>query len=330
MRHCSVARVASVVALLFAAGAATPRAAAEDGKGTVELKQAETAVEVTVDGKPFTTYRFAPAADDPQFVRPYFYPVLAPDGTELTSDQVRSTGDHPHHRSLYVAHGDVNGADHWSHMLKDKQPRQRHLGFDRAEGDTLVERLAWDGAGGGEPVLRETRTFRFFAFEDGARGVDLTVVLTPAGDAPVTLGDTKEAGLCSVRVAKGISDKPTITTAGGLGGDAAWGKAAAWCDLSGTIDGKPYGVAVLDHPANHGFPTRWHVRGYGLMTANPFGLSDFDKSPKGTGALKLEPGKPATFRYRVIFHAGDADAAKISEKSLAYLTEAKTAAQTPK
>lgn len=313
MRYSSVV---AVVAFLFAAhGAAT--VAGEKGKGEVELKQTETAVKVTIDGKPFTTYRFAGTKDDPKFVRPYFYPVLAADGAELTSDQATSGGDHPHHRSFYVAHGDVNGADHWSLMLGDKQPRQRHLGFDKVEGDTIVERLAWDGTDG-NPMLDETRTFRFFTFDDGSRGVDLTVALTPAGEEPVTLGDTKEAGLCSVRVSKPISDTSTITTAAGLSGDAAWGKAAAWCDLSGTIDGKPHGVAIFDHPANPRHPTRWHVRGYGLMTANPFGLSDFDKSPEGTGAMKLEPGTTKTFRYRAVFHAGDAKAAEISEKFDAY------------
>lgn len=305
------------VAAIFALLLTQPAPAAEPAGGQVAMKQTEAAVEVTIGGKPFTTYRFAAASDDDKFVRPYLYPVLAADGTELTSDQVRSGGDHPHHRSLYIAHGDVNGADHWSLMLGDKQPRQRHLGFDRVEGDTIIQRLAWEGTDG-KPVLNETRTLRFFELEDGARGVDLTVALAPAGDAAVTLGDTKEAGLCAVRVATPISDTATITTAAGLSGEAAWGKAAAWCDTSGTVDGKPFGVAILDHPANPGHPTRWHVRPYGLMTANPFGLSDFDKAPKGTGAMKLEPGTTTPFRYRVLFHTGDAKAAKVAEKFEAF------------
>src|SRR5688500_7456658 len=126
-----------VVAVLAALSAAFTAFAAEPAaKGGVALKQAETSIDVTIDGKAFTTYRFAPAADDPKFVRPYFFPVLAADGAKLTSDQASGGGDHPHHRSFYVAHGDVNGADHWSHMLGDKQPRQRHLGFDKVEGDT--------------------------------------------------------------------------------------------------------------------------------------------------------------------------------------------------
>src|SRR5688572_3534596 len=77
-----------VLATLSAAVACI--AAAPADKAAVALKQTETAVEVTVDGKPFTTYRFAPTPDDPKFVRPYFYPVQAADGTALTSDQATS------------------------------------------------------------------------------------------------------------------------------------------------------------------------------------------------------------------------------------------------
>ena len=47
---------------------------------------------------------------------PYLYPVLAPGGVPVTRgypmdprpDEER---DHPHHRSLWFAHGDVNDAD---------------------------------------------------------------------------------------------------------------------------------------------------------------------------------------------------------------------------
>jgi hypothetical protein len=50
------------------------------------------------------------------------------------------------------------------------------------------------------------------------------------------------------------------------------------------------------------------VRDYGLFAANPFGLHDFEKKSPGTGNLTVEPGKPITFRYRVLLHRGDAGA----------------------
>ena len=280
----------------------------------IKLTQHETFVDITLDGKPFTTYHFAPG-NDSQFARPYLFPVLATDGTLLTSDQVRTGGDHPHHRSFYVAHGEVNGANHWMILEAAKRPLQRHLAFASVKDDTIVEQLAWESADKSSILLKETRTLRFLTLDDNARAVDLTVALTPAGDVPVTLADTKEAGLCSIRVVKAISDSATLTNSEGKTGEAdTWGKAAAWCDISGKVENKPYGVASLDHPKNPRHPTRWHVRQYGLMSANPFGLHDFDKSPKGTGDMKLEPGKTATFRYRVVFHTGDAKAAALPAK----------------
>jgi hypothetical protein len=98
-----------------------------------------------------------------------------------------------------------------------------------------------------------------------------------------------------------------------------WGKAATWCDISGKIGEKTYGVTILDNPANPRHPTTWHCRRYGLMSANPFGLSNFDKSlPKKSGDFTIEKGKPITFRYRVVIHAGSANPADLDAKFKEY------------
>ena len=282
----------------------------------IKLTQEKDTISVEIGGKPFTTYYFADGKGL-SYTRPFFYPVLAPDSTEVTSDQANvKGGDHPHHRSLWVAHGDVNGADHWALNLKGAQiPKQRHIKFTKVEGDTIEEQLEWEGKTF-EPILRETRTFRFMQFKDGSRGIDFTLVFTPISE-PVTFGDTKEAGLCAVRMAKEISAHAVITNStGDTGEKKCWGKPAAWCDESGEINGKPYGITIIDHPANPRYPSTWHVREYGLMSANIFGLHDFDKTkPKGAGNFTIEKDKPVTFRYRVVVHGGDAKSAGLDEKA---------------
>jgi len=296
-----------------------------------KLTQEDNRVVVQIDGKPFTEYFYGPTSDHP-YVRPFMYPVLAADGVGVTSDQINvKGGDHPHHRSLWVAHGDVNGVDHWSlvkQLKGEKQPQQQHVKFEKVQGDTLVEDLQWQD-NDLKPMLDERRTVRFFAFPDQSRGIDITSEFTPVTGA-VKFGDTKEAGLCSVRMAGAISAHATITESTGAtaSGDAksskeekaVWGKAADWCDESGEIDGKPYGVAIFDNPANPRHPSTWHVRLYGLMAANIFGLHDFDKAnPKGAGDLTIDAGKTITFKYRVVVHAGDAASAKLEEKYKDYL-----------
>jgi hypothetical protein len=287
----------------------------------VKLEQKENHVAVSIDGKPFTDYYFAEEGGR-KYVRPFAYPVRAADGTEVTTDQSQvAKGDHPHHRSLWISQGDVNGVDHWG-FEQNPDARQRHVKFEKVAGDTLVEELEWTAGDGKGVLLKERRTLRFGATAEGSRFVDIESVYTPANGA-VTFGDTKEGGLAAIRVNKAISDTVTITTsegsgAGKKGEDALWGKAAKWCDLSGKIDGKDYGVAIFDHPSNPRYPTRWHVRAYGLMGANPFGLHDFDKAPKGTGNFRFT--EPVTFRYRIVIHEGTAAEAKLADKYEKYVS----------
>ncbi|HYG77519.1 MAG TPA: PmoA family protein [Planctomycetota bacterium] len=282
------------------------------GDAAVKLTKEEGKISVELNGKPFTTYYVSEAFGAP-YVRPFFYPVLAADGTPVTDDQIQTRGDHPHHRSLWVAHGEVNDADHWS-LKGDKMPKQRHVAFTKVEGDTIEQQLEWEGKDG-QPMLKETRTWRFSAYSDGTPAIDLTSVYDPVVDK-VTFRDTKEAGLISVRVVKPLAMTALVTNAaGGKGEKECWGKPAAWCDISGKVKGNVYGIAMFDHPSNPRHPSTWHVREYGLMGANIFGLSYFDKkNAKGAGDFTIEKGKPVTFKYRVVIHQGDATAAGLDAK----------------
>lgn len=278
----------------------------------VQLKQAENHVSVTIDGKPFTDYWFG-KRDDRPYARPFFFPVLSADGTPVTADHY-GMKEHPHHNSLWVGHGEVNGADHWA-LKGDKTPKQRHLKFEKVEGDTIVQHLDWEGTDF-QPILHERRTLKFVAFPDQSRGIEFMLEFTPVKD-PVNFMDTKEAGLVAVRVNDQIPEHKSILTnsTGAKGEKAMWGKPADWCDISGQINGKTYGVAAFDSPQNPLHPQRWHVREYGLMGANPFGLSYYDKGvAKHAGDFILPAGKTTTFHYLVVIHSGDAASAKLDEK----------------
>src|SRR5579864_413474 len=137
-------KVLTALVLLFCLPAISPAA---DHRGSVELREQANHVSISIDGKPFTDYWFG-RRDDRPYVRPFFYPVLAADGAAVTSDQYTvKGGDHPHHQSMWIAQGDVNGVDHWS--LAGRHPaRQEHLKFDKIAGDTIVEELDWQNTDG--------------------------------------------------------------------------------------------------------------------------------------------------------------------------------------
>ena len=83
--------------------------------------------------------------------------------------------------------------------------------------------------------------------------------------------------------------------------------------------GKVMGVAIFDHPFNLRHPTPWHVRNYGLMTANPFGQSYYQYSLLKDGSYTLHQGDTLTFRYRVYLHRGDTRTARVGQRYHDYI-----------
>ncbi len=287
------------------------------GKG-VEVRELDGKLEIRMMGKPFTVYHFG--AD---VVRPFFHPVLGPRGVEMTRSWPVVEGvkgedtDHVHHKSFWVAHGLVNGSDHWSEG--ESRGRQVHERFERLEGGCVyggfVERLRWE-TNDGTKLLEETRTVRVWNTPEALRLIDLAVEFK-ATEGDVLFGDTKEGGLCSLRVAeamKGARGGRIENAYGAVGEKECWGKRSPWVDYSGRLKGKHVGIAVLDHPLNPRHPTFWHVRDYGLFSANAFGLSYFKSSYKQQGDWTLPAGESAAFRYRVAFHQGDARKGRIADR----------------
>jgi hypothetical protein len=162
--------------------------------------------------------------------------------------------------------------------------------------------------------LVEHRTYNFYDSPEDVRLFDLAVrmVLT---DGDVRFGDTKEGGICSVRVATSMDGNKSghfVTGAGARGEADGWGKPAPWCDYVGPVGGRTVGIAIMDHPSNFRHPTPWHVRDYGLMTANPFGLATFTGDEANDGTHTWPAGESITWYYRILIHPGDTDQGNVA------------------
>ncbi len=292
-------------------------------------------VDITVGGKPFTSYIYPTTLK-----KPTLYPVRSASGTVLTrgwplEPRPGERVDHPHQVGLWFTHENVNGLDFWNNS--DAIPEARalamgtilHRAVRRAEsgpGEGVLEVTAeWVDAHGAA-LLREDTRFVFRASAD-MRAIDRVTTLTALGRA-VTFTDAKD-GLLGMRVARALEQPsttaevytdasghatavPVLDNAGvtghyrnseGLEGDAAWGTRGRWCTLSGVDEGAPVTIAILDHPTNVGFPTYWHARGYGLFAANPLGRKVFTNGKEQLN-LRLESGEAKTFRYRVLILSG--------------------------
>lgn len=278
---------------------------------------------VSVSGSPFTELNYGE-----QWVRPFFYPLVGPTGRGVTRNFPMEEAlptereDHVHHKSLYVAHGDVNGADVWSETEGHGCQVQDEV-LAAASGPVmglLKTANRWLGHEG-EELVSDVRDIRFYRVGEGLRLLDFALQLK-ADFGDVTFGDTKEGGLISVRVAgsmKGSSGGLIRNAYGGLTEKECWGKAAPWVDYSGELEGRTVGICVCDHPLNPRYPTRWHVRDYGLFTANPFGLSHYKAGFETNGGFLLSGGQSVTFRYRLLIHTGSAADAAVAERFIDYV-----------
>jgi len=321
VKLCVALAAVAAVSAITKVHAQTP-ATSKEG---VQITQLADRLRVEINGKLFAEFFFK---DVP---RPSCYPLIGPGEVAMTrnwpmKDVLNEDHDHPHHRSLWFAHGAVNGHDFWSEQK----------GFGKTLHDEFIEvksgkdfglikqRNKWVTAAG-DLVCTDERSLRFYNPGSAAeRILDFEITLQPAkGD--LTLGDTKE-GTMAVRLAetmrlKGKVGKGHIVNSAGVRDGDTWGKRAEWCDYYGPVEGKTVGIAIFDHPQNPRHPTWWHVRDYGLYAANPFGQHDFEKlSDKTAGDLLVPAGKSVTFRYRFYLHEGDEQQAKVAEKYKAYVS----------
>jgi hypothetical protein len=237
---------------------------------------------------------------------------------EDTGDEQR---DHHHHKSLWTAYGEVNDTDNWSE--EEGHGYTRHQSFENIEQGPVfggfTARGVWTSRDE-KPLLDEVRRVRVYNTGDEQRVFDYDVTLT-ASYGDIEFGDTKEAGMISVRVASsmdGVRGGTIENANGGRGESDCWGKPSAWCDYSGNVESETLGIAVLNHPDNSGGEPRWHVRDYGLMGTNPLATGSF--TGEEGKAVTLRNGDSLQYRYRVYLHRGDAKHADVAAVYRAFTT----------
>jgi len=216
-----------------------------------------------------------------------------------------------------VAHGDVNGTDNWSEV--EGHGFQLHREVLVAESGLVYGQLAastdWTDRDQTE-VLEERRALSAWAVGSDARLFDFDVRFT-ATERDVRFGDTKEGGILAMRVAPAMDGDHggrIENSYGAVGEGECWGRRAQWCDYAGEIHGERLGIAIFDHPKSFRHPTYWHVRDYGMYTANPFGWHDFHNDPAADGSHVLPQGASLNFHYRVYLHRGGTAEADVAAR----------------
>ena len=283
--------------------------------------------------------------------KPYLAPVFGPTGQQMTRNFPMKViegeqHDHPHHRGICFGNEGLAGITTWGEpgSLREAEAKKPGSTKGRLEGIGAIKHRAYKELKAdaheavvvavsditdhsGRKLLEEEHRMAFRADSD-TRTIDFDIDYI-ASEGPVKFEDKKDAGFSIrlpsemvVEIDKNKKGTGHIINSEGITDGAAWGKRAKWCDYYGTVGGEALGVAMLNHPSSYRYPTPWHVRTYGLFTANPFASRAFDKNAEDC-TFELKKGEHLKLRHRLIFHKGDEKSAKIAEAFEAYAKEAK-------
>lgn len=288
------------------------------GADVVSFIPHDDSVQIEIAGKPFATYVFR----DDKVLRPYLAHVRAPGGMQVTRRHppVAPTDATDHdtmHPGIWLAFGDLSSADFWRNKAAVKHVEFVEKPTVTGDGGQFVVRNRY--LAGDKTICDELCRMRFLL-----RPFGYLVVWDSqfSGADEIVFGDQEEMGL-GVRLATPLAVKNggKMTNSDGLENEKqVWGKPAAWCDYSGTIDGRPLGVLLIPDPGNFR-PSWFHARDYGFMTANPFGRNAFTRGEKS----QVTVAKGDTFRLRnaVLIHSGPIDLAAAYREVLSVLSAEK-------
>ena len=258
-----------------------------DAKSKVGLDLKGDRLIMTYAGKPLGEYVWG----DQKVLRPYFANLHGSGGAKITRNHPPVAGtdatDHDTmHPGLWLGFGDISGVDFWRN-----RGRIRHVKFlapptateDRVTFATESELLKPDGKRMGGMVNRYTLTRR------PAGWLLVWDANFTATEQELVFGDQEEMGF-GARVASECTEKnggALVNSGGAKTAKTTWGKPAAWCDYSGTKDGRRVGITLMPGPKNFR-ESWWHTRDYGVFVANPFGRAAMGQGAKSAVAVKKD------------------------------------------
>ena len=294
----------TVIAAIASANDAKDEAIKKDRKETaaVSFQQGDGSLQIAIGGQPIAEY----VLSDDKILRPYFRHLRTLSGVLVTRNHPPVKGqdldDHSAmHPGLWLAFGDLDGADFWRNKGRVRQLRFIEQPKVESGGGSFVVENVYEADG--RTFCTETCEITISVRPDGYL-LDWRSTFQSKQD--FTFGDQEEMGL-GVRVATPLAvDKggEIIDSENRKNGSQVWGKQADWCQYSGVVDRKRIGIVMMPAPTN--FRRSWfHARDYGLLVANPFGQNAFTKSEKSKVSVKQ--GDKFSLRFGVLVYGVPAE-----------------------
>lgn len=238
--------------------------------------------------------------------RPFIHPVTTPAGHVLSRE---APEDHPWHHGLWFTIKFVDDDNFWEEMppygvLRHDGRPEATVGADgRIE---LAGTLTWTRGDRHTVALVEHRRLTHVPLlDEDAYAIDLDTTLVASADLRLDRTEYTTWGGYGGLTLRGSAElvDTRLLLADGSEHDRLVGVASPWCDLSGTVDGDPAGLALFDHPGNERFPTPFYAStfdGYGEGAWTNF----FNAAFLFHDGLDLAEGERLRLRHRALVHDG--------------------------
>jgi len=285
---------------------------AVSGQSKVTAVKIGNRIDVSIDNRLFTQYRFS---GDEKY--PFFFPVNGPSGFGVTSMR---NSLYPHHSSLFFGCDRVNGGNYWQEGLDRGQIITLRAEIIETGGDKVVieNECIWTRPGAMSPI-KDVRTITITSPSKGIYQLDFDLTLGFLMDVKI---DRTNHSFFSGRMAHDLA-----VTGGGVmvnaegdqgekGDGGTFGKRSPWMDCWGTRGDIREGMAIMQHPSNKWYPSPWFTRDYGFFSPTPM---YWPEDPEAGTTFKK--GESLKLRYRVVVHSGSTEEAGISSLFEEYADE---------
>jgi hypothetical protein len=256
-------------------------------------------INVTIDGKFFTSYIFS---EDEKY--PFFYPVNGPlSGGSVTSMR---NAEYPHHSSLFFGCDLVNGGNYWQEGLERGRIISVNAQIAKQGGDTAIitDECIWSRPGALSPI-RDIRKIIITSPSATITQIDVEIAMETLMDVHIL---KTNHSLFSARLAADLSVKNggTMINAEGIKSEkGTFGKNSPWIDYYGKRGDIVEGLVIMQHPSNPWYPSPWFTRDYGFISPSPMYW------PENGQETFMKNGTQLILKYRVLVHAGTTTEADI-------------------
>ncbi|MCM8541941.1 MAG: PmoA family protein [Lentisphaeraceae bacterium] len=257
--------------------------------------------------------KFLKQASSDWYVRSAFiHPLYSPQG-KLVTDNFPL--DHPHHKGLWFAwtNTEIDGkkVDFWN--LGSKQGTVQFDGFESTASGAVFSEFKvnhkWINFLAEKEhrvALKESWNVKTFALSKGKQKawvVELVSTQKPLVD--IHLPEYRYGGFAYRGAKEWVGDKHIVLTAEGKTKKDAHLSRGKWIAYSGKVYGDYATVALFSHPENFRFPEPfrvWPDKGAFLNVA-----------PSQQGSFDLKKGQTYTWKYSLVIHDGEIDAAWLNK-----------------